>query len=208
MRKKCDPRLTLRRANSYNKVNKEYVSDSKRLIDDVLRKEWGFKGLVMSDWMGTYSTIRGLEAGQDLEMPGPTKWRAVPEIVKLIQQGTLSEAVVDTSTRRVLELAKRLGRWDNPEEPPERCDNDPITNSLIRDAGADGITLLKNEGGILPIPKTASVAIIGQHATSVVLGGGGSARVDAPHAITLVDGLKSLNYNVKVALGVPVFGAG
>ncbi|KAH7018178.1 glycoside hydrolase superfamily [Microdochium trichocladiopsis] len=192
---------------SYNKVNQEYVSDSKRLIDDVLRKEWGFKGLVMSDWMGTYSTALGLEAGQDLEMPGPTKWRTVPDIVKKIEQGTISEETITTSARRVLELAKRLGRWENPEEPPERCADDPAINALIRDAGADGITLLKNEDGVLPIPKTATVAIIGQHASSVVLGGGGSARVDAPHAITLIDGLNKLGYNTRVAAGVPVFGA-
>ncbi|KAJ1324342.1 beta-glucosidase [Microdochium nivale] len=192
---------------SYNKVNQEYVSDSKRLIDDVLRKEWGFGGLVMSDWMGTYSTALGLEAGQDLEMPGPTKWRAVDEVKEQIQKGAVSEGTINTSARRVLELARRLGRWDNPEEPPERCVDDSATNALIRDAGADGITLLRNEGGILPIPKTATIAIIGQHATSVVLGGGGSARVDAPHAITLVDGLQKLGYKVKVAAGVPVFGA-
>ncbi|KXJ89473.1 glycoside hydrolase superfamily [Microdochium bolleyi] len=178
---------------SYNRVNGEYVSDSRRLVGDVLRGEWGFRGLVMSDWMGTYSTARGLEAGQDLEMPGPTKWRSVQAVREQIQQGAVSEATIDTSARRVLELAKRLGRWDHPEEPPERCDDDPAINALIRDAGADGITLLKNDGGVLPIPRTATVAIIGQHASSVVLGGGGSAR--------------KLGYETRVAAGVPVFGA-
>jgi len=64
-------------------------------------------------------------------MPGPTKSRAVPGMIKLIEQGKISETIIDTSARRVLELAKRLRRWDNPEEPRERCDNDPITNSLI-----------------------------------------------------------------------------
>ncbi|KXJ84628.1 glycoside hydrolase superfamily [Microdochium bolleyi] len=181
-----------RRRSSYNKVNQEYVSDSKRLIDEVLRKEWGFKGLVMSDWMGIYSTARGLETGQDLEMPGPTKWRSVGEVKEQIRTGAVTEETINTSARRVLELARRLGLWDNPEEPPERCVEDPATNALIRDAGAEGITLLRNEGGVLPIPKTATVAIIGQHATSVVLSGGGSARVDAQHAITLVDGLQKL----------------
>ncbi|KAH7012544.1 glycosyl hydrolase family 3 C-terminal domain-containing protein [Microdochium trichocladiopsis] len=161
----------------------------------------------MSDWMGTYSTARGLEAGQDLEMPGPTKWRSVGEVKEQIRKGAVTEETINTSARRVLELARRLGRWDNPEEPPERCVEDPATNALIRDAGADGIALLRNEGGVLPITKTATVAIIGQHATSVVLGGGGSARVDAQHAITLVDGLPMLGYDVKVAAGVPVFGA-
>ncbi|KAJ5652987.1 glycoside hydrolase superfamily [Penicillium longicatenatum] len=183
---------------SYNRVNGEYVADSPRLINDILRKSWGFTGLVISDWMGTYSLGPSLEAGLDFEMPGPPKKRTWDNVVRAIDDGSLA--------RRVLQLAERLGRFGDPSEPPEQAVQDATRDNFIKNSAAEGMVLLKNDG-ILPIPKGASVAIIGQHARSVVLGGGGSARVDALHAVSPIDGLKNLGFDLKVALGVPVFGA-
>jgi beta-glucosidase len=92
---------------SYNRVNGEYVADSCRLVDQVLRKEWGFNGLVMSDWMGTYSTAEGVNAGVDLEMPGPTIFRG-KKLMQALKTGSVSEATIDKYANSVIKLAKSL----------------------------------------------------------------------------------------------------
>lgn len=191
---------------SYNRVNGTYVADDHRLIQDVLRKEWGFDGLVMSDWMGTYSTAKGVNAGVELEMPGPTKWRG-DKLLKAVRDGEVRESTIDSRAIKVLELAKRLGRFEHPEEPPEKAVEDPERDQFIAYAAAEGIVLLKNDGGILPIPKRDSVAVIGHFASHVCLGGGGSARVDALHAVSPIDGIRKLGYKTTLAPGIPVFGA-
>ncbi|KAM5349957.1 hypothetical protein ACJ41O_006462 [Fusarium nematophilum] len=193
--------------SSYNRIRGTYVADDPELINGLLRNEWGFEGPVISDWMGTYSTGPGINAGVDIEMPGPPKWRTTKAVLEQVQQGALTEETINKSVMRILKLARRLGRFQNPEEPPERAVEDKDRDELIKQAAADGIVLLKNAGHILPISEGPSVALIGHHASSVVLGGGGSARVDALHAITPVEGFKRLGYNTKVAAGVPVFGA-
>ncbi|EEU35586.1 uncharacterized protein NECHADRAFT_122923 [Fusarium vanettenii 77-13-4] len=193
--------------SSYNRVQGTYVADSDELINGVLRDEWGFQGPVISDWMGTYSVAPGINAGVDIEMPGPPKWRTPDAVSKLVQQGSITEETINKSVLRILKLAYRLGRFENPEEPPERAVEDQARDDLIKEAAADGIVLLKNAGDILPISKSSTVALIGQHASSVVLGGGGSARVDALHAVTPIEGFQRLGYDTRTAAGVPVFGA-
>ncbi|KAH7367707.1 glycoside hydrolase superfamily [Plectosphaerella cucumerina] len=192
---------------SYNRVNGEYVADSKRLVTDVLRGEWGFDGLVISDWMGTYSVGPGIDAGVDIELPGPPRWRTVDAVTKLVREGSLAEGTIDASVARILDLARRLGRFENPEEPPERAVENAERDKLIRDAGAEGITLLRNDSDVLPFAPGSSVAVIGQHSWSVVLGGGGSARVDALHAVSPVQGFRNTGLPIREARGVPVFGA-
>jgi beta-glucosidase len=190
---------------SYNRVNGTYVCDDRRLVDSVLRQEWGFDGLVMSDWMGTYSTAESINAGVDLEMPGPTKWRG-----DLLQQAIItnkvSETTVNDSVKRVLQLAKVLGRFEDPSEPLERVVEDPRRDDIIAHAAAEGIVLLKNEG-ILPICRTKTVGMIGQHAYLASIGGGGSAMVDAIHSVSPITGLAQLGVKVKASPGVPVYGA-
>uniref|UniRef100_A0A8H7K6F1 beta-glucosidase n=1 Tax=Bionectria ochroleuca TaxID=29856 RepID=A0A8H7K6F1_BIOOC len=192
---------------SYNRINGEYVADSRDLVTNVLREEWGFNGVVVSDWMGTYSVAPGINAGVDIEMPGLPKWRKKDQVLKLVDGGQISKETIDDSVHRILELAKRLGRFEDPTEPPEREVQDAERDALIETSAAEGIVVLKNDNNVLPIPKGASVALIGHHATSVVLGGGGSARVDALHAITPVEGFEKRGHPTSVALGVPVFGA-
>ncbi|OJJ50745.1 hypothetical protein ASPZODRAFT_126671 [Penicilliopsis zonata CBS 506.65] len=195
---------------SYNRVNGTYVSDDPRLVQGVLRHEWGFRGLVVSDWMGTYSTAEGMNAGVDLEMPGPPKWRG-ERLLQAVAEGAVSQKTIDESARRVLDLARRLRRWEEhpEEEPPERALEDPERDEFIRDAAAEGIVLLQNRDAVLPLTLAAgeTVALIGHHARIVTLGGGGSARVDALHAVNLVDGFAQLGVQTTVSPGVPVFGA-
>jgi len=138
----------------------------------------------MSDWMGTYSTADGVNAGVELEMPGPTKWRG-EKLLQAIRTGEVSESIIDKSAERVLTLAKSLGRFEAPRgELPERAVENKTRDSFIQDSAAEGMVLLKNDGQVLPLSKDTSIAIIGHHATVPSLGGGGSARVDSLHAVT------------------------
>lgn len=187
-------------------MNGTYVADDARLVRDILRGEWGFKGLVVSDWMGVYSTAPCLNAGVDLEMPGPTKFRG-GKLLKAIENKEVSEEAVDDCARRVLELAAKLGRFEQPVEPPERALEDENRDTFIRDGGAMGMVLLKNDGDVLPLPEGATVAVIGYHALTPTLGGGGSARVDSLHAISPAKGIEAAGYRTKVCPGVPVYGA-
>lgn len=181
------------------------MADSEELLNSILRKEWGFQGLVVSDWMGVYSTGQCLKAGVDLEMPGPTKWRGY-KLLRALERGEVTEATIDTSARRVLELAAILGRFEDPDEPPEECVSDTKRDIFIRDSSTAGIVLLKNDNDLLPLPKGSTVAVVGYHAVHPALGGGGSARVDAIHAVSPVEGLKAAGYKVEVCQGVPVYG--
>ncbi|RSL89783.1 hypothetical protein CEP51_001062 [Fusarium floridanum] len=191
---------------SYNKVNGTYVGEDRRLCTDVLRGEWGFKGLVMSDWTGTYSTAEAINAGLDLEMPGPTKWRG-EKLQNAVKEGLVTEDTINTSARRVLALASALGRWESPDEPPEVALDNPERDAFIAAGGADGMVLLKNQNNLLPLPDRSSVAMIGQFASVASLGGGGSARVDAIRTISPIEGMQSLGHTTNHAQGVPVFGA-
>ncbi|KAL2783948.1 glycoside hydrolase superfamily [Aspergillus keveii] len=191
---------------SYNRVNGIYVSDDARLVNGVVRQEWGFDGLVVSDWMGVYSTAESVNAGVDVDLPGPTKWRG-DKLFQAITDGAVSEETVNNSARRVLEIAQRLGRFENPEEAPEVALQNPDRDQFIREAGAQGMVLLKNENDILPLREKATVALVGHQASNAALGGGGSARVDSLRAVSPIEGLREAGFDVIEAPGVPVFGA-
>ncbi|CAG7565970.1 unnamed protein product [Fusarium equiseti] len=191
---------------SYNRLNEEYCADSRWLLEDILRKEWGFSGLVVSDWMGTYSTAKALIAGMDLEMPGPTRWRGETLIAE-VEAGTVPVEVLDKSVRRVVELAKKTGRFNDPVEKPERSVEDPDRMEFITTTAADGMVLLKNDNNVLPLSANAFVAVIGHFSTNPSIGGGGSAKVLAQHIISPLYGLKSRGVKCRHAPGVPVFGA-
>ncbi|KAK2674181.1 Glycoside hydrolase, family 3, N-terminal [Fusarium oxysporum f. sp. vasinfectum] len=191
---------------SYNRLNGEYCAEDHWLLEEVLRKEWEFSGLVVSDWMGTYSTAQALNSGLDLEMPGPTRWRG-QKLLKEIEAGNVTTKTLDKSVGRVIELARKTGRFEDPVEKPERSVEDPERLEFITSIAADGMVLLKNDNKILPLPSNASVAVIGHHALHPSIGGGGSAKVLAQHIISPLEGLKAQGVNCRHALGVPVFGA-
>ncbi|EMT71647.1 glycoside hydrolase superfamily [Fusarium oxysporum II5] len=191
---------------SYNRLNGEYCAEDHWLLEEVLRKEWGFSGLVVSDWMGTYSTAHALNSGLDVEMPGPTRWRG-QKVLKEIEAGNVTTKTLDKSVGRVIELARKTGRFEDPVEKPEHSVEDPERLEFITSIAADGMVLLKNDNNILPLPSNASVAVIGHHALHPSIGGGGSAKVLAQHIISPLEGLKAQGVNCRHATGVPVFGA-
>ncbi|MEY2756050.1 MAG: hypothetical protein RJB65_2408, partial [Actinomycetota bacterium] len=168
---------------AYNRINGPWAADSP-LLADVLRGEWGFDGLVMSDWFGLHSTAEGVSAGLDLEMPGPTLHRG-KALLAAVESGEVSVDDVRTLARRVLELMERTGALDAAGPGPETTRHDEADFDLVRRTAAQGMVLLRNsvpEGGsstVLPLPATGlrRVAVIGPNAAVGQIMGGGSAHV-------------------------------
>jgi beta-glucosidase len=193
---------------SYNLVNGVAASENSYLLTEILRDEWGYDGLVVSDWfMSVKSTAPSVNAGLDLEMPGPGVWRG-ELLLQAVERGEVDEATLDTSIRRLLLLLQRAGVFEHPEEPAEQGNDLPEHRALIREAAAEGIVLLKNDGDVLPLQreKLNSVAIIGPNAKVARIMAGGSAQVNAHYAITPYDGVAAkLGEQVEIGyeLGCP-----
>jgi beta-glucosidase len=158
---------------SYNLLNGSYTSENEHLLNDILREEWGYDGVVISDWTAVNDRIRGLAAGLDLEMPGPAFYNT-KAIVKAVQEGKLDEAVVDKSAGRILELVRKV-KEANIESAPSSMDY----HELARRAAAESIVLLKNDNRILPLDseKISKMAVIGKFAKQPRIQGAGSAKV-------------------------------
>jgi beta-glucosidase len=172
---------------SYNRLNGTYTSEHEWLLGEVLRGEWGYDGLVMSDWFGSHSTAPTINAGLDLEMPGPTRDRG-DKLIAAVKSGEVSEEKLDARARGVIRLMQRVGVLD--EQPPyaERADDRPAHRALIREAGAEAIVLLKNSG-VLPLAGTGRIAVIGPNAKVAQIMGGGSAQLNPHYRISPWEGL-------------------
>jgi beta-glucosidase len=159
---------------AYNKVNGVYCGEQPDLIGGVLRREWGFDGLVMSDWFGTHSTVPAAQAGLDLEMPGPSAWLG-PTLADAVRDGVVDESVVDGQVRHVLRLMGRVGILGATTAPDEREEDDPARRAVARRVAAEGTVLLVNDA-LLPLDpaSVASAAVIGPNAGQLAMGGGSS----------------------------------
>jgi beta-glucosidase len=165
---------------AYNRLHGTYCSEHP-LLTTLLKGEWGFDGLVMSDWYGTHSTAPAANAGLDLEMPGPALHQG-DSLLAAVRAGEVPEDVVAEKTRRLLRLAERTGALDQVEEPPEQSVDRPEHRHVARQAAAESIVLLENESAVLPLApgKLRSLAVIGPNAEISVIQGGGSVRHN-PH---------------------------
>jgi beta-glucosidase len=180
--------ITVKEANpwgvmtAYNKINGIHADSHTFLLKQVLRGEWGWNGLVMSDWGGTNSTADSLNAGLDLEMPGPTRFRTLEAVTEAVKKGEVTEQVITERARNVLNLIEKVGAFENPEIPPEQSIVNPAHSKLIRDVAGQGITLLKNEGNLLPLRKGdvkgMKIGLFGL-AKEALIHGGGSASLNA-----------------------------
>lgn len=166
--------------SSYNRINGVYASEHVELLRGVLRDEFGFDGVVISDWYGTHSAAQSLEAGLDLEMPGPPRERG-SALLSAVLAGETSEARVDESVRRLLTLFDWLGLDDGQLKDSavnsEVTDDSAATRAVIRRASIAGMVLLRNEGGVLPLAAQSNIALLGPNAARGQVQGGGSARV-------------------------------
>ncbi|KAL1961090.1 hypothetical protein VTO42DRAFT_4978 [Malbranchea cinnamomea] len=186
----------------YNQVNGTHCSENQKLLQEVLRDEWGFDGLVMSDWYGTYSTTESIKAGLDLEMPGPPRVRG--ELVnQALGCGKLLPHHLDNRVREVLNLVKRLLPLGLPEDAEEKTRDTPETAALLREIASEGIVLLKNEGGVLPFKTEKTTAVIGPNAAYAAYSGGGSASLLPYYAVSPLEGVKNQAQHVKYELGAP-----
>ncbi len=169
---------------AYNRINGTYCSDNAWLLHDVLRSEWGFNGLVVSDWGGTNDRVAALRAGMDLEMPG-NNGAFTREVVEALESGALAETDLRASATRVVELALRGDTQRG--RPAESVDFD-AHHELARRAAAAGTVLLTNDG-LLPLGDTIGVGLIGAFAVEPRYQGAGSSRVNATRLDNLRDAL-------------------
>lgn len=142
---------------AYNGVNGKWCSESPELLEKLLRGEWGFDGLVMSDWYGTYSTVDAVKAGLDLEMPGPPRFRGEP-LKFSVGADKVRMHELDERVRTVLKFVKKCAEESGVGEgQEERAENTEETAELLRKIGHEGTVLLKNDGGLLPFKKDKKV---------------------------------------------------
>ena len=162
---------------SYNRVNGSHVPDQPRFLTGILRQEWGFAGLVMTDWFGLSKTVDAARAGLDLEMPGPAR-SSGPHLAEAVRAGRVEESLLDAAVGRILAVFDRVGALDDPPPGEERPVDRPEDRALTRRAAAEALVLLSNRG-VLPISRDGlrRVAVLGPNADRPAITGGGSARV-------------------------------
>lgn len=149
-----------------------------------------FPSTVVSDWGGTNSTVESVKAGCDIEFPYSQKWR-FDKLIDAVDKGLISQEDIDRAAENAITLVERLKGDDMSKEEPEREDNRPETRRLIRDAGAEGLTLLKNDNNVLPLcAETTKVAVIGPNANRAIAGGGGSASLNPYYTTVPLDSIK------------------
>lgn len=174
--------------SSYNPVNGTYANENSHL-NDILRKEWGYKGVMVTDWGGANDHIKGLIAGSDLEMPttaGDTK----KEIIKAVNGGTLDEKVLNTAVDRILDLVFKTQKDKNKTY---KCDLE-ANHKLAVEAAEESIVLLENDG-ILPLKNVRKVCIVGKFAEQIRYQGAGSSKVNSFKEINLLSLIPSYDIN-------------
>ena len=159
---------------SYNKLNGIHASDHKELLTDILCTQWGFDGMVVTDWGAMNDRIEGFRAGCDLNMPGGSDFM-IKECEQAVKNGTLPEADIDNSVRRIL---KQVFRAAETMKTPCGCDYD-AHHAVAREAAEAGAVLLKNEDAVLPLKAETKIAVIGAMAKSMRYQGAGSSHVNA-----------------------------
>ena len=182
--------------NAYNKINGTYCAENKWLLNDVLRDEWGFEGIVLTDWGAENEIVDGLKAGQNLEMPGSGGY-GPNKLVKAVQDGTLDEEILDKNVDSVLDL---IMRSKESYKDDYECDMDKH-HALARKIASEGIVLLKNEDKILPLKKEQKIAVIGEMAKAPRYQGAGSSLINPTQLDDAYSELLKNAYNIAYAQG-------
>jgi beta-glucosidase len=182
---------------AYNDVNGVAATEQDHVNNEVVKDEWGWDGLLMSDWFATKTSAPAALGGLDLVMPGPDgPWGAA--LVADVESGAVAESVVDEHVVRLLRLAERVGALGTEQErrtwPSDSLAPDaPSRREQLRRLATDGMVVLRNEGGVLPLaaagPGAGTVALIGRHGVDTICMGGGSATVNPPYQVSIAEGL-------------------
>ncbi len=181
--------------SSYNKINGIFAQESHELLTDILRTDWGFRGMVMTDWTGLRNTAAQVHAGNDLMMPGYGS--QTEDIINKVKSGKLSMADVDVCVRRVLELCTL-----SPKMQQFKASNTPDLKAhatITRQSAAEGIVLLQNNG-VLPLKDIKTVALFGVNSYDFLHCGCGSGNVNVPYVIDMVQGLKNAGISTTKTL--------
>ncbi|OBA19185.1 hypothetical protein METBIDRAFT_33396 [Metschnikowia bicuspidata var. bicuspidata NRRL YB-4993] len=181
---------------AYNRVNGVHVSQSKKLLQEVLRQDWKWDGMVMSDWYGVYSMKESLDAGLNLEMPGPTRFRELVQTSHAVVCNEIHRDTIDDNVRHVLHFVNDCLKAEIPEGQVESENTDPAAGELLRKIGGESIVLLKNEDSILPLSAEKAkgnevIALIGPNVKAERNSGGGSASLRARYTVTPWQGIAS-----------------
>ena len=212
--------------SAYNKLNGVHCAESTALLTDVLKKEFDFKGFVVSDWGSTYSTAPTVNAGMDLEMPGGARmkewisfpstqaagngagWLTADKVLAEVKAGHIAEATLDENVSRILRVIFESGLFDHPHAGGGEVDT-PAQRAVALQGATEGIVLLKNAGSVLPLDATKihSIAVIGPNAAVARTGGGGSSLVRPKYAIAPLDAIKeragdSIHVSYEMGVGI------
>ena len=183
--------------SSYNKVNGEYTQQSYDLLTTILRDEWGFEGMVMTDWGNKANTPKAVQAGNDLMEPGDRS--EIDRIINAVQNGTLSEADLDRNVRRILEYIVKtpsFKKYPHSDKPDLKAHA-----AIARRAAGESLVLLRNENGTLPIPaRGQKVALYGESIVDFVAGGTGSGTVNKAYCVNMVEALTEAGYTVDKSI--------
>jgi beta-glucosidase len=184
---------------AYNLVNGVHCSEHPELLRDILRGRWGFQGLVMSDWISTYSAVGAANAGLDLEMP-EAEWLDEAHLLPAIESGEVSVATIDDKVRNLLRLAACFGWLDHDQQDTSIPLDDPATGEVALELARAGQVLLQNRGGLLPLDpaRLDKLAVLGFGAHPALISGGGSAFTPPYRAISVLDGLRALGEGIEI----------
>ncbi|RBP97436.1 glycosyl hydrolase [Bifidobacterium aemilianum] len=180
---------------AYNRLNGVFGSENRRLLTDILRDEWGFDGIVMSDWGAVHNRAAALAAGLNLEMPPSS---SDDEVVAAVQAGTLGKDQLDAMAQGMIDLLEKA----KPAMSREGYRYDvQAHNQVARQAACESVVMLKNDDGILPLHKGEKVAVIGEFARTPRYQGGGSSHITPTVVTNALDAFKSAGWNVDFAPG-------
>lgn len=180
--------------SSYNRINGSYTQENHELLTTILRDEWGFKGLVMTDWTGERNTVAQVHAGNDLMMPGQIE--QANTIVSKVKSGELSEADVDVCVKRMLRyimLTPRFRQYKYSNKPDLKAHA-----AITRSSAAEGMVLLKNDNATLPLnPGLQNIALFGNTSYNFIAGGTGSGDVNKAYVVDLQQGLQNAGFGLQ-----------
>jgi beta-glucosidase len=181
--------------SSYNKVNGAYTSENPSLLQGVVRDDWKYGGLIMTDWFGGRDAVAQMKAGNELLMPGTESQRKA--LLAALASGELKEEVLDRNVTIILDYILRTPSFKKPahSDAPDL----KAHAQVARDAAAQGMVLLRNEGA-LPLPASAKLALFGNTSYAMITGGTGSGDVNEAYSVSLVDGLKGAGLGVDGTL--------